>query len=519
MFSYNKSCSRHKSYISDHQTGFLNAKIIIAVLFSTLMAIFAVCIITFAQIPSTNFTAYLVTFVVDNVTTFCGLIAAVYLLNTLRHSSQRNPADRDRSFGPKAFFVWIFGIGVILQECLYLSINVLCLANGNNGFYKAPIAYRVVVILYILLQLGFISLSKNKQLKKSHIVDFCVFTIVVANVCFWLKGTVKDVANIYSSRGWAPILNNTNETFNLNGVYCFWYSPIQKYLPAVIDCTIPMQFEFQLLATIFFVRVRGRGIAREMSIDKDDTHNFIVDMCGAATNTSSTRCHSWYTIASIFASLALMFPMIVINLLVKHLYTKESGIGLVTQKVMLKYIKLVDSGLAFITLVLFFCGFHVLSTSIRSTVPRSARGFSNNVIIFTMTSLIALYVMTILTATHAPESDVILECACCTLMMTSVFYQTIFTVTLNRLPFLDLPDNKKKPLIVLCVFCGLYNFYTWFVNTFFDLRNRSVMLNAGGTYKCQYLVIYEKGHIPVCHLFPVSFEHGILYPIQEDYQK
>ena len=69
------------------------------------------------------------------------------------------------------------------------------MSDERKQWVLDPIAYRVVVIVYILLQLGFISLSKNKQLKKSHIVDFCVFTIVVANVCFWLKCTVKDGAN------------------------------------------------------------------------------------------------------------------------------------------------------------------------------------------------------------------------------------------------------------------------------------------------------------------------------------
>lgn len=120
-------------------------------------------------------------------------------------------------------FLWIFGLGVMLYQCLNIIINFTCSENFNG---KPRIRYqqsglnRIVHFVSVCIQLIAITRLSKCILKRNMFVNYSLSLILLTNVAMWFFTSSRILFDRINK-------NVINETGEIPEIQCYWNSTIQ----------------------------------------------------------------------------------------------------------------------------------------------------------------------------------------------------------------------------------------------------------------------------------------------------
>jgi hypothetical protein len=183
--------------------------------------------------------------VIVMVTVTIGLLSLVILLiadcrNALPTLRKLETKISDPSLNLRIGFLWLFGLVVMVHVSLNFAIYVDCIKSYSLRSVHVIISMmsNTILLLYIIIQMGFISYYQNRSFSRDHLVNFACIFILTANFAIWYNGVVS---NIYV---FGMIGNNTVPRYS-NESYCFRTSEIQQNLVTkVTPYLFPFRMEF-----------------------------------------------------------------------------------------------------------------------------------------------------------------------------------------------------------------------------------------------------------------------------------
>ncbi|XP_061194324.1 uncharacterized protein LOC133202501 [Saccostrea echinata] len=120
-----------------------------------------------------------------------------FLVHSNRGAYLTGQVKDDVSRKVKLVFLWIFGLGNILNSGFYMATNIGCLINGGPKPYEgeqfARILCRVIEIFFCIGQLGFLSLYGKYRFKSSSLINYGISFMVIAHLLRWCRSFFDSV--------------------------------------------------------------------------------------------------------------------------------------------------------------------------------------------------------------------------------------------------------------------------------------------------------------------------------------
>ncbi|XP_062609913.1 uncharacterized protein LOC134271719 [Saccostrea cucullata] len=185
------------------------------------------------------------TLVTIGLSSFVTLIIAAFRSKlTTDGNNLTNTADP--SLNLRIVFLWIFGLAVIVHISINTAIYVECIPFISTKSVEATFSLlsSIILILFLLIQLSFISYYRGIRFIQTTIVNFSCIFILVANFVIWFNTFISDINVFHHGNDTVPRYSNAS--------YCFRTSKIQKGLAKhVTSFLIPKRMEFCILASSF----------------------------------------------------------------------------------------------------------------------------------------------------------------------------------------------------------------------------------------------------------------------------
>ncbi|XP_061171631.1 uncharacterized protein LOC133181105 [Saccostrea echinata] len=114
-----------------------------------------------------------------------------FLVHYNRRRYLRGQVRDDVSKNVKLVFLWIFGLGNILNSGINMAINIDCLIFGGpqpfEGEQITSILCHVTEIFFCVGQLGFLSLYGSYRFKSSSLINYGISFMVIAHLLRWCR--------------------------------------------------------------------------------------------------------------------------------------------------------------------------------------------------------------------------------------------------------------------------------------------------------------------------------------------
>lgn len=135
-------------------------------------------------------------------------------------------AGKNRTTSLICGFLWVFGLGVMLYQCLNIVINFTCSENVDG---KPRIRYqqsglnRIVHFVSVCIQLIAITRLSKCVLKRNIFVNYSLSLILLTNVAMWFFTSSRILFDRINK-------NVMNETGGIPEIQCYWNSTIQTQI-------------------------------------------------------------------------------------------------------------------------------------------------------------------------------------------------------------------------------------------------------------------------------------------------
>ena len=135
----------------------------------------------------------------------------------------------DPSLNLRKFFLWIFGVDVIIQVLINLAIYIQCISlmPMRNIRVDFTIISNVTMLIFLLIQTSFISYYRKAKFVKNNVVNIASIVILPANFVVWFNNMVSSI-NVFDMYANTSIPKYSNES------YFFRISSIQTELDSKV---------------------------------------------------------------------------------------------------------------------------------------------------------------------------------------------------------------------------------------------------------------------------------------------
>ncbi|KAK3084700.1 hypothetical protein FSP39_017689 [Pinctada imbricata] len=425
------------------------------VTFMMLQAIFTSAVVLFVLLMPKSVTSWKILLTMDNIAVIIGIAASWYLLRAIVTSSYNPHSNTDPSYGLKTIFLWIFGIGLIAEVFLYLLIDLECLffKGSVDVHFIDPTFLRISTIACFVLQLVAITKGKNRSIVFTWKEQISIYLIIFLNMDFWIKGTVEDINNLFLKEAFIESYNITNKTRDLVSRACFWESEFQNALKDLYPYTLPMQFEFQMLATVLLLGL------------KVTKNRYIAHSQNGIRNAFCTPGQRKYALGSVIIGIFAAIIFICFRLLMKFYFNNQDD-GHVIMNLYLVSHTVFNT----FNTILTVAAFKILKS--RWNVRTQYRNVSTNeyVIVITGTFPI-LYYATLISFSNS-TGEFIIRFVSSVSAIVSIHYQTVYVLCMNCYRTDSDVSHQDRCILTAClVSLGIGNMSYWVVNTFIELRN------------------------------------------------
>ena len=155
----------------------------------------------------------------------------------------------DPSLNLRVFFLWIFGLVVIVHVLINLAIYIQCMTSYQvrnvQGMFSIFSSF--TLMLFLLIQTSFITYYRNTTFVQDSIVSTATILILAANFAVWFNTLVSSI-NVFDMYANTTVQRYSNES------YCFHTSSIQRTLGMKLSpYLLPPRLEFCILASTFII--------------------------------------------------------------------------------------------------------------------------------------------------------------------------------------------------------------------------------------------------------------------------
>ena len=225
-----------------------------------------------------NWLIVIVFITIGVISFFCLIIRGCQ--NKLRAQGITVTRMADPSLNLRIFFLWIFGVAVIIQVLINLAIYIQCISLMplRNIRVVFTMMSNVTMLMFLLIQTSFISYYRNATFVKNAVVNIASIVILTANFVVWFNTVVSSI-NVFDMYANITIPRYSNES------YCFRTSSIQTELGSKVrPFLLPPRLEFCILASSFIISFWRWPIEREQ-----ENTEYTINMSNNYIRTSTER--------------------------------------------------------------------------------------------------------------------------------------------------------------------------------------------------------------------------------------
>jgi hypothetical protein len=384
-----------------------------------------------------------------------GLMSLIVLLvlgckTKLTTSGNTKSESSDPSLNLRMIFLWVFGLTVIGHVALNFAIYIECIDSYSLDSIESifSVISNINLVMFIIIQLGFITYYKNTMIVQSATVNFTTTFILVANFVMWLNTMVSNI-HVFE------LMRNTTVPRYSNESYCFRTSNIQlKLVRKLLPFLLPPRMEFCILSSSFIV-YHWRCPVND-SRNKDNNHGYEdLSQSGVCQESSSRRHIDGRHICALFFGIFINLPSVLSNLLLSFSYNWKSdstffalhlGKGL--------------SALGTIVIV-YFCSYH-LKKHFSNSLRQARLTVDEYILILTSSGKVAYYMLGVLAAIQYPTPMTIFVCSRL-FCIVEIFLQTLFLIKVRRFR-----SNDRYSILISSggIILTVTNLISWFMNSY-----------------------------------------------------
>ncbi|XP_062566063.1 uncharacterized protein LOC134228424 [Saccostrea cucullata] len=172
-----------------------------------------------------------------------------FLVHRNRRRYLRGQILKDVSQNVKLVFLWIFGLGNILNSGINMAVNIDCLIYGGpqpfEGEQSISILCHLTEIFFCVGQLGFLSLYGTYRFKSSSLINYGISFMVIAHLLRWCRTFFDSILRESKS-------SLSNETY-IND--CFYNSTIVSIRHMFNPYVEPIISEYCLLSVAIAIKM------------------------------------------------------------------------------------------------------------------------------------------------------------------------------------------------------------------------------------------------------------------------
>lgn len=399
--------------------------------------------------------ANLTTWIVVMTSVAVGLVSLFVLLAlgckkqlTTRQNIKNERSDP--SLNLKIIFLWIFGIAVIGHVTLNFAIYIECIDSYSLDSMRAifSVISNIILFLFIIIQLSFITYYKNSMIIQSMIVSLASAFILVANFVMWYNTMVSNI-HVFEMMGNTTITRYSNES------YCFRTSNIQLRLVRTLSpYLLPLRMEFCILSSSFIVCHWRCPVDDPRVKDTNQTYEDLSQSDGRRESGVKRHIHGLHIFALVFG-ISINLPTFTSIVLLSFAYNWKNNGAFLT-------LHIGKSLTAFSTITtVYVCGHHL--NKYFSNSWRQTRLTANEyILVLTSSGKVAYYMLSVLAAIEYPTPMKMFICSRL-ISIVEIFLQTSFLIKVRRFH-----TNGKNSIAISAggIILTLTNLISWFINSY-----------------------------------------------------
>ncbi|XP_062596824.1 uncharacterized protein LOC134258313 [Saccostrea cucullata] len=362
----------------------------------------------------------------------------------------------DPSLKLRIIFLWIFGLAVMVHVSIYAAIYIECIVlfSLRTAEMILSMMSNVILLLFLLIELSFISYYQSKTIIKNFLVNISSIFILVANFVIWFNIVISNISVF-------QLANNTVPRYS-NESYCFRTSNIQHGLAEQLSpILLPMRMEFCILGSSFIISFLGLPFDSATNDSNSQRNQNLKETINYTLDLHERKLHQMgrnicVALCGVFINLPILFATV---LLVFAYNWNSDGLILLLQ---IGECVSTFSGI----LTVYICSYH-LNKNFSYSTRQSKLTTNEYILILTSSGMVTYYMFGLVTAFSNHSTPLKMFLCSRLFFLIDTFLQTHLLIKVRRYPTKGKSSNLISSGGIILMSTNLIH---WFLNSYNQQR-------------------------------------------------